>query len=183
MNYYQDFFVELKRIASNKSVYERIIEHIDYLAKKSSMTEQDIFNGAEINIDPIYIIDCIDNINAILAAQGIPEQRHKESGLLYNTLSLIDRGINELEGWCSEEKGHLIAKFILSKKLYRGVEIGIYGGRSIVPAAAALRELGKGEIYGIEAWNPQVAITNKTSELNDEWWANLNFYPIKESFF
>ena len=63
------------------------------------------------------------------------------------------------------------------------MEIGVFGGRSLIPCAAALRHIGDGAIYGIEAWSSNVAIENPTSHDNDDWWSRVDFTRIKQEFF
>jgi hypothetical protein len=52
-----------------------------------------------------------------------------------------------------------------------------------VPCAAALRHIGAGAIYGVEAWSPHVAIENVTNEINDDWWSRVDFADIKRAFY
>lgn len=89
----------------------------------------------------------------------------------------------ELEGWCSREKARALARAIEQEKPLLCVEIGIFGGRSIVPCAAALRHNGAGVVYGIETWSPAVATEHFTSEENDRWWQSVDFPRIKRDFF
>src|SRR5436190_10874383 len=58
-----------------------------------------------------------------------------------------------LPGWCQLSKGEFIAREVLHDRLVRGVEIGVYGGRSLLPAAMALREIGSGFIVGIDPFS------------------------------
>jgi predicted O-methyltransferase YrrM len=89
----------------------------------------------------------------------------------------------KLEGWCTREKATAIAELILADKPHICVEIGVYGGRSLIPAAAALRQNGSGRIYGIETWRADVATEHFTNEDNDAWWKNIDFHAIKTSVY
>ncbi|WP_048647177.1 class I SAM-dependent methyltransferase [Nitratireductor soli] len=90
---------------------------------------------------------------------------------------------NCLEGWCSRAKAVALTNAIIEEQPQLCVEIGIFGGRSIVPCAAALRQNGSGVIYGIETWSPAIATEHFTSEENDSWWQQVDFPRIKQDFF
>lgn len=94
----------------------------------------------------------------------------------------IEAAERALEGWCSRAKATALADAIVRERPEICVEIGIFGGRSIVPCAAALRQNGTGVIYGIETWNPSVATEHFTSEENDAWWQEVDFTRIKREF-
>lgn len=87
-----------------------------------------------------------------------------------------------LEGWCTPQKAMLLYSLVREHKPQNVVEIGIYGGRSIVPIAAALRDNGAGEVWGIETWSGAGATTHRTSILNDFNWMNIDFARIKKNF-
>jgi predicted O-methyltransferase YrrM len=97
--------------------------------------------------------------------------------------ALILEAETKLAGWCSREKALVIARIILQERPQTCVEIGVFGGRSLVPCAAALQHIGAGAIYGIEAWNAHVAIENVTNEVNDDWWSKVDFASIKREFY
>lgn len=102
-----------------------------------------------------------------------------EAGSVQEVLHLAEQ---KLEGWCSREKAAALVDLIGQEKPDICVEIGIFGGRSIVPCAAALRENGSGVVYGIETWSPAVATEHFTSEENDAWWKEVDFPGIKRNF-
>jgi predicted O-methyltransferase YrrM len=110
-----------------------------------------------------------------------PEQ--PPEGIPEDVFTLILKAEAKLVGWCSREKALVIAHTVLQERPSICVEIGIFGGRSLVPCAAALRHIGAGEIYGIEAWSPNVAIENVTNEGNDDWWSKVDFARIKQEFY
>jgi predicted O-methyltransferase YrrM len=102
-------------------------------------------------------------------------------------LQTIDEAIvaaeNFLEGWCSREKATALADIVVQERPSTCLEIGVFGGRSIVPCAAALRQNGSGVIYGVETWSPNVATEHVTNEVNDQWWRNVDFPRIKRDFY
>ncbi|WP_055456555.1 class I SAM-dependent methyltransferase [Pannonibacter indicus] len=78
-----------------------------------------------------------------------------------------------------DEKAAFIAALLAEYKPEICVEIGVYGGRSLIPAAAALKANNQGVIFGIETWNSQVATEYATNDVNDEWWSKVDFKLVK----
>lgn len=83
---------------------------------------------------------------------------------------LIEETVPKMEGWCSEEKALAMAELVLEQKPLTVVEIGVFGGRSLIPQAMALRENGAGRIYGIDPWQLDAAIEGDNGKENDDWW-------------
>ena len=60
--------------------------------------------------------------------------------------------INSLEGWCSEDKMVKLYDLIIKTKPSFLVEIGVFGGKSLLSQAFALKENNKGIIHGVDSW-------------------------------
>jgi predicted O-methyltransferase YrrM len=97
--------------------------------------------------------------------------------------SQLERVEMALEGWCTRSKATLLMELILTEKPLKAVEIGIFGGRSLVPMAMALKSLGRGTITGIEAWSPAASVEYATNEVNDNWWRDVDYALVKRKFF
>ncbi len=77
------------------------------------------------------------------------------------------------EGWCTEEKALMLASKILESNPKVCVEVGVFGGRSLVPQAMALQQDGsKGFIVGIDPWSLDAALEGGIGPLNEDWWKN-----------
>ncbi len=76
-----------------------------------------------------------------------------------------------LEGWCTPEKACVMADLVLEHKPKLVVETGIFGGKSAIPLAMALRETGSGVIYGIDPWSVEDAIAGEQGPEHVEWWS------------
>jgi predicted O-methyltransferase YrrM len=100
-----------------------------------------------------------------------------------SVIDVIVAAEDALPGWCHREKSMAMARLVLNERPRLCVEVGVYGGRSLVPCAAALRHLGAGRIVGVESWSAEVAVLDPTNESNDEWWKGIDFRPIKRAFF
>jgi predicted O-methyltransferase YrrM len=88
----------------------------------------------------------------------------------------------KLEGWCTVRKACLLAGLVIDLDARVVGEIGVYGGRSLIPMALAMRGKPRAAAYGIEPWSNSVAVQTPTHEANDEWWSKLDFHAIKKGF-
>lgn len=75
-----------------------------------------------------------------------------------------------IQGWCSLEKAQALCEAILSAVPELCVEIGVFGGSSLIPQAMALKENGRGIIHGIDPWSVDAALEEMHSPENKEWW-------------
>lgn len=89
----------------------------------------------------------------------------------------ITRDIPLMEGWLCPERGLEMAELILDTRPQVVVEIGVFGGRSLVSQGLALKEIGEGKIYGIDAWKREVTYEGE-SEANKDWWAKVDMNDI-----
>lgn len=81
------------------------------------------------------------------------------------------RCMDLVEGWCSHQKASILIDLILSSGAKTIVEIGVWGGKSLLPMAYTLREIGQnGKIYGIDPWDNQASIEGITHESNIAFW-------------
>lgn len=174
----------LKTLEERFAIHARdeVIKHCSYLAEKSGLLTSDLFEAEKINVHPDILSDTVHNISAVLALAAPPVDSTAavdEDGVEF----IIKTAHAELEGWCSPEKARTMAQYIRKLNPKICVEIGVYGGMSLFPCAAALKENGQGKIYGIESWSNAVATENKTSDGNDEWWRTVDFDKIKRDVY
>jgi hypothetical protein len=83
--------------------------------------------------------------------------------------SQIREWVAHSEGWHEPERFFEMAELILTRKPKVCAEIGVFGGRSLVCQAMALKEVGSGQIYGIDPWHVQPAIEGE-NDANAKWW-------------
>lgn len=96
---------------------------------------------------------------------------------LKRRIHLIQEGA---EGWCSEEKAQTFADLVLKVQPKVCVEIGVFGGASMIPVACALKCLGSGIIIGIDPWDNAECVKYLDYGEDKEhidWWSSvkLNF--------
>lgn len=131
---------------------------------------------------PDVFADFLRNTVVVLRDAAALTAPARQAGLPLPVLALIEAAEAQLEGWCYREKSLFIARLVLEERPLVCVEVGVYGGRSLIPCAAALRHLGQGRIWGVEGWSGALAVRDPTTGTNDEWWGGLDFGPIKRGF-
>lgn len=163
------FFNSLKDKTTHlpQDAIKEIEKHIAYLKNHGLDDKYDT------RIESRVINDAITNINNVLIKY--PE--------LLPLDDIIYHSQHELDGWCSQEKADLIVNLIQEEKPEIAVEIGIYGGRSLVPVAATMKKNDYGVIYGIDAWSNIIATEYQIGDVNDEWWQKVDLNKIKKRFF
>lgn len=110
---------------------------------------------------------------------------HYECVALKDDRTSISQGVkqiafsymNQLEGWCSHNKAAILMDLIFMLEPKTVVEIGVFGGKSLIPMATALRTVGKGKIFGIDPWDPLESIEGMDGE-NYNWWGQVDHEKI-----
>lgn len=86
----------------------------------------------------------------------------------------LERAIHEylptMEGWLTPERGVEMAEAIWQTRPKVVVELGVFGGRSLIAQAMALRESSGGIIYGVDPWKVEAALEGE-NEANRTWWS------------
>lgn len=78
---------------------------------------------------------------------------------------------DDLPGWASAEKRRDMMKLILREKPELVVEVGVYGGQSLIPQAAALRHNRKGVIHAVDPYD-NAATQEGSLPASEVWWAS-----------
>ena len=103
---------------------------------------------------------------------------------------LLDRiaaVVPTLQGWCTVEKAQWLARWIVERKCLNVVEIGVFGGRSLVPMAMALHHLGcldkhwMGQVTGVDPYRNDVAEAEDSDPVNKAWWKSVDLAAIYKS--
>jgi predicted O-methyltransferase YrrM len=77
-------------------------------------------------------------------------------------------------GWCKPEKADILIDLVAELKPVLAVEIGVYGGASLIPIALAMRDYECGRVIGIDPWRTEDCLKNMTRPENRKWWSSLN---------
>lgn len=97
----------------------------------------------------------------------------------------VEKVLPALEGWCTFEKASNFIDLILEEKPEVYVEIGVFGGRSMFPVAAALKFLGHGIVIGIDPWDKLECVKNfdpAEDEAHFKWWSTVNLNYVYYSY-
>ena len=82
--------------------------------------------------------------------------------------------IGPLEGWCSAAKACAIANYVVTERLSSALEIGVFGGKSLLAIAMAQvhAELDTAITVGIDSWRAEDCVEGEPHPANVEWWSN-----------
>lgn len=94
----------------------------------------------------------------------------------------IETSIAPLHGWGTVEKGVRLAELVLGIRAERSVDIGVFGGRSLIPMAIAHQILGAGYTVGIDPWEVEASLDGANAPENDEWWGKVDHDAIYAHF-
>src|SRR5260221_169952 len=85
---------------------------------------------------------------------------------LFRTISEL---VPRCHGWATVEKAFTLAGVALALRPEIIVEIGVWGGRSILPLGLACKELGHGKVIGVDPWAAVASIQGQVPA-NVKWW-------------
>jgi predicted O-methyltransferase YrrM len=92
--------------------------------------------------------------------------------------SKVLEDIQQLDGWCSHFKASTLMELVWFVQPQVVVEIGVFGGKSLVPMAFALEDLGRGGIvYGIDPWSANSSAEGM-DDIHKDWWSSLDHGSI-----
>lgn len=96
--------------------------------------------------------------------------------------SFLDTHLSTIEGWCDKDKAKKLYDLISEIKPDLCVEIGVFGGSSLLPQALALKHNNKGIIVGIDPWSNSCAIEDMENKDNKNWWGSVNLESVYTKF-
>jgi Methyltransferase domain len=85
-----------------------------------------------------------------------------------------------LAGWCSVDKAYKLIETILADHPLLCVEIGVFGGASLIPQAMALKHNNLGKVVGIDPWQNEAMIDGMAAKNHIDWWKALDLTDIKK---
>jgi predicted O-methyltransferase YrrM len=117
------------------------------------------------DIQPAYLLESIIDKRASTASV-------KNSAYWY---------MDQIYGWCSHSKASILIDIIQRISPQKIVEIGVWGGKSLVPMAYALKNQGSGKIYGIDPWDSNESIQGVQNEANRAYWGQVDHEAVFQS--
>lgn len=99
---------------------------------------------------------------------------------------VINRIVDEftgdrIPGWCPLQKALDLVATVIALRPKVCLEIGVYGGKSLLPIALACESIDNGIVFGIDPWSPAASAEGYTGE-NATWWTRLDHEGIYRSF-
>lgn len=94
----------------------------------------------------------------------------------------IDKVIEKCQGWCDSVKGKTLVDLVFKHRPKLVVEIGVFGGRSLIAFALACKQIDHGHVIGIDAWNKEVALEGMVEPIGKEWWEQLDLQEVYTKF-
>jgi Methyltransferase domain len=88
----------------------------------------------------------------------------------------IDEKLTSLPGWCTYDKAKRIMRVAAQSGADRCVELGVYGGRSLVAIALGLKSTGKGIVDGIDSWDPKDCLEGDQTDVDRKLWGQDTDY-------
>lgn len=168
--------------------------HLDYF---SAHVPARALDGASTDdTHSVYLIECVVNCAVGLAGTVFnypwhcADPRHATEffdaaaagrGVTAAARAILDDA-TRLEGWCSPQKALMLYSLVREYRPVTVVEIGVYGGRSLAPIAAALNDNREGEVWGIEAWSGSEATRHRHNLDDHLWWSVVDLARIKRDF-
>jgi len=125
----------------------------------------DMYDDPNYTQKPLSHYECVINEKAL---KNIQTEQVK--------LEAFD-AMEQLEGWCTKFKASVLMSLIFKTKPQKIVEIGVWGGKSLVPMAFAMKALGRGKVYGIDPWSASESIQGMDG-VNKEWWGSIDHNAI-----
>ena len=84
-------------------------------------------------------------------------------------------------GWCTPQKSVRLMELIYRNKPQICVEVGVFGGSSLYPTAAALQYNNKGIVYAIDPWAVDPCLEGMDG-VNADWWSSVDLVKIMHDF-
>lgn len=90
--------------------------------------------------------------------------------------NIITNNLNDIHGWCPVEKAHYLIDLVQQCQAKAFVELGVFGGRSLLPVALAMKNLGNDEfIIGVDSWTVTPCLEGNNDAANNDWWSAINY--------
>jgi hypothetical protein len=88
---------------------------------------------------------------------------------LFETIARVQP---KLHGWCSPEKAATLAAAVLAYRPEVVVEIGVFGGSSLIPLALAAKEIGRCKVIAIDPWLAVASVIGQINVEDQRYWSD-----------
>jgi hypothetical protein len=84
----------------------------------------------------------------------------------------IEDAVPEGGDWCSSDKAIQLAALVTDLMPQVVVDLGVWMGGSAVPMGIALRHLGVGKLWAVDAWSTEASVAGQEGD-NAAWWRSV----------
>jgi predicted O-methyltransferase YrrM len=79
----------------------------------------------------------------------------------------------KVDGWCTPEKALKLVEVVETYKPKTCVELGVFGGKSLLPIAVAA---GKdATVIGVDPWAASASTEGTNDKANEDWWKRIDY--------
>lgn len=104
----------------------------------------------------------------------IADERYSVIGVKREAFYFMDQ---IFDGWCTKQKASMLIDIILASKPKTVVEIGVWGGKSLIPMASILKYIN-GKIYGIDPWESAASVQGIMHEGSRAFWTFVDHEDV-----
>jgi predicted O-methyltransferase YrrM len=88
-----------------------------------------------------------------------------------------------LHGWCDVPKAITLCNLVLAMRPRVIVEVGVWGGRSLLPMVMAAKHGGLScRVIGIDPWSIAASVAGQTMDADRKWWSEINHELVYQHF-
>lgn len=92
--------------------------------------------------------------------------------------SILRSLIPKIPGWLSADRAVEMYRLVREHRPAIAVEIGVFGGRSLIANAVGLKDNCYGKIYGIDPWKNSDCLEGQHHERDSAWWSRVDLHDI-----
>lgn len=108
---------------------------------------------------------------------AVGDQMAGQPDSLLKVKKSVFQAMDQLEGWCTKKKASILMDLINMIQPKIVVEIGVFGGKSLIPMGFAVRQNRMGKVYGIDPWL-NIASAEGMDGANKKYWLEVNHGAI-----
>jgi len=92
---------------------------------------------------------------------------------------MLPTDYEKIEGWCTREKADKLIQLVQESNPKLVVELGVFGGRSLLAFALACKHIAGARVIGIDAWAVDASLEGTNDTSNSDWWGKIDYRNIQ----
>jgi hypothetical protein len=94
---------------------------------------------------------------------------------------ILEAVIPKLHGWCTVDKAKRLARLAADVAPALAVELGVFGGRSLVAMAYGCKVAGRGRVEGVDPYERAASFEGTQDPATTAWWGALDYEAVHRS--